>query len=99
MYIYIYYIEYKYLGQAKEIVVASVISAVSAKKRDSFHVSCHSCIFRSFLIFAHPRERGQICSTSKSKYTLKTTKLIYAVWLDNLRRLVGNVCRFSLSRF
>ena len=50
--------------------------------RDSCRVSCHSFIFRTFLIFTHPGEHWQICGMSKCKYALKTTKIIYAVWLE-----------------
>ena len=56
-------------------------TSVSTVWRDSCRVSCHSCIFRTFLIFTHPGEHWQICSMSKSKYALKTTNIIYAVWL------------------
>jgi hypothetical protein len=72
---------------AKAIIVASVISAVSAK---NFRFNCLAgflqgqlpFIFRTFLIFTHPGEHWQICGMSKSKYALKTTKIIYAVWLE-----------------
>jgi len=74
-------------AQAKKNIAASVISAVSAK---NFRFNCLVVFLpgqlpflrlRTFLIFTHPGEHGQICSMSKSKCALKTTNIIYAVWL------------------
>jgi hypothetical protein len=65
---------------AKAIIVASVISAVSAK---NFRFNCLAGFlpcqlpflhFLTVVIFTHFRQHGQICSMSKSKHALKTTK-------------------------
>ena len=91
-------------AQAKEIIVASVISAVSAT---NFRFNCWAGFLPcqlpflhvlTFLIFTHSQQHGQICSRSKSKYALKTTKINYAVWLEIYAVWFGiyavSVCHF-----